>query len=328
MISRADHTLRFQGRSRNGSANFALVLFVVIMLLALGSSTYAQPNEPLVGVSAEQSLQFAEHLYSLEEYFRAIGEYKRFLFHYPDHPQAPTAAFRIVQCYFHGKRWEQAIEAADTFARDYPQSPLTWKASLLRARALAELNRGEEARKEFLTIIMAEPNQPIVAEAWYYMGLSYARESRWLEADESFRQIVGPSRIYSAAQEVRRILTDAEKMKRKDPVVAGIMAAVIPGSGHLYCGRSRDAALAFLLTGGFVVATVEAFNNDNDGLGIGLGLATLAIYAGNIFSAVNVAHKFNDREERRIRERLAPYGQISSKPTRRRSAAVAFRVFF
>jgi hypothetical protein len=46
-------------------------------------------------------------------------------------------------------------------------------------------------------------------------------------------------------------------------------------------------------------------------VGIGLGFIALSFYGGNIFSAVNVAHKYNDREERRLQLRLAPYDQLS-----------------
>jgi hypothetical protein len=73
---------------------------------------------------------------------------------------------------------------------------------------------------------------------------------------------------------------------------------------------------------------VEAFNNDNDGLGIGLGVITLALYGGNIFSAVNVAHKYNDREERRLQERLAPYEQIGSNRNKPPVASLALKYFF
>ena len=91
---------------------------------------------------------------------------------------------------------------------------------------------------------------------------------------------------------------------------------------------ARDAALAFAFTGAFAWATVEAFNRDHDELGVALGLVTLAFYAGNIFSAVNVAHKFNDREERRLKERIAPYERVGSIGQRPASLSLALKFFF
>jgi hypothetical protein len=83
-----------------------------------------------------------------------------------------------------------------------------------------------------------------------------------------------------------------------------------------------------VFTGAFAWATVEAFNQDHDELGIALGVVTLALYAGNILSAVNVAHKFNDRENRRLEELLAPYERLGSVGQQIPSASLALKFFF
>ena len=292
-----------------------------------GIPAKAQVPEVPIDLTAEQVLQFADHLFSKKEYYRALGEYQRFLSLYPDHLEAPTAALRVAQCYYGGKHWHEALEATDAFLRDHPFSPLRWQARFLRAQVLMELERNEEARQEYLAIINAQPGRPLVAEAWYRIGLSYALEHRWLEADEALRQIGNESLIYGEAEAVRQIMDEASKTKRKDPTLAGFLA-IIPGAGHLYSGRPRDAALAFIFTGAFTWATVEAFDNNHDALGLALGLISLAFYAGNIFSAVNVAHKYNDREDRRLRERLAPYERRGFNAQQPASATLALKFFF
>ena len=310
-----------------GSLRLCLLLAVLTMLVGLPILVRGQPPETTIELSAEQILQFAHHLFSQQDYFRALGEYQRFLSLYPDNPEAPTAALHVVQCYSRGKHWPEALEAADGFLRDYARSPLRLQVRFLKARSLTELDRGEEARAQYDEIIKARPGQALVVETWYRIGLSYVREHRWLEADEALRQIGSGSLLYGEAEAVRQILAEASKRKRKDPTLAGVLA-LVPGAGHLYCGRPRDAALAFVFTGAFAWATVEAFNRDHDELGIALGLVTVAFYAGNIFSAVNVAHKFNDREERRLKERIAPYERVGSIRQRPGSLSLALKFFF
>ena len=296
--------------------------------MSLGVSVEAQPAAPPVVITAERLLQFATHLFSQQEYFRAIGEYQRFLFLFPSNPEAPTAALGIAKCYFYGRRWQQALEEVDAFLREYTPSSIEWQARFLRARILTELGRGEEAREELRVIIEAHPGEPLGEEAWYRTGLSFAAEGQRLEADESFRQIGIRSRFHGAAQEVRQILAEDLERKRKDPVLAGVLAALIPGTGHLYCERPKDAALAFLFTGAFAWATAEAFEEDHEELGVGLGLIALAFYGGNIFSAVNVAHKFNDRQERRLQRKLAPYQQMDSNRHQSTGVSLALKFFF
>ena len=102
-------------RTATSVTTYTASFFIIIILslnLILAISAQAQETKPPVDLPAEQVLEFADYLFSQQEYFRAIGEYERFLFLYPDNLQAPDAALRIVQCYFRGKRWQQAVEAA------------------------------------------------------------------------------------------------------------------------------------------------------------------------------------------------------------------------
>jgi outer membrane protein assembly factor BamD (BamD/ComL family) len=301
---------------------------VAAIFLSVNISLAVQPSSPPVGLSPEEVLGFAHHLFSQQDYLRAIGEYHRFLSLYPDHPEGMIASLRIVQCNFRTRQWEEVLEAVQAFNGNYPRSPMRWQARFLAVQALLELGRREEARQQLQAIIREHPGHSNVDKAWYLTGLSYARERCWLEAEASFGKIGSGSPIYGAAEEVRHILSQVSQVKRKDPMAAGFLAAIIPGAGHLYSERPRDAALAFILTGAFALATVEAFREDHEELGVMLGMITLVFYAGNIFSAVNVAHKFNDREDKRLRERLAPYEQVGIGSRQSPALGLAFKFYF
>ena len=305
-----------------------VVVLAAVLCIRFGVYAEVQYRQPPIDLTAEQVLEFAHYLFSHQEYFRAIGEYKRFLFLYPDHFQAPNAALRIAECYERGRRWPQALEAVDAFLNEYPQSSLQWEARFLKAAVLNKMGKGKEARKEYRAIIQDRPGRPMVAEVWYLIGLSYAKDGRWLEADQALSQVGSEDFLHGEAVEVLQIVAEESEAKRKDPALAGFLAAILPGSGHLYCGRPRDAALAFVFTGGFAWATYEAFNQDNDGLGVVLALITAAFYGGNIYSAVNVAQKYNDREERRQQERLAPYERVGFEQPRATSVGLALKFSF
>jgi tetratricopeptide (TPR) repeat protein len=304
------------------------VIIILILNLALGISAQAQVTKSPVDLPAEQVLEFANYLFSQQEYFRAIGEYERFLFLYPNNLQAPDAALRIVQCYFQGRRWQQAVEAAESFLRRYPTSSLKWETRFLKARSFAEMGKGEKAREEYRSIIADRPGRPLESEAWYLMGLSYAKDDRWLEADEALRQVGSGDSLYGAAMEVQKILAEESQAKRKDPTLAGFLAAILPGAGHFYCDRPRDGTIALVFTGAFAFATYEAFDRNHEGVGVGLAVVTAAFYGGNIYSAVNVAHKYNDREETRQQQRLVPYEQESLDQPREPALSLSLRFAF
>jgi hypothetical protein len=101
------------------------------------------------------------------------------------------------------------------------------------------------------------------------------------------------SPLYATSQELAIRSQEGERLPYKSPSTAGVLAGVLPGSGHLYCDRYKDGVVAFLLNGLFTWAAIEAFDNDHEVLGGILGFLELGWYSGNIYSAVNSAHKHN-----------------------------------
>jgi TM2 domain-containing membrane protein YozV len=69
----------------------------------------------------------------------------------------------------------------------------------------------------------------------------------------------------------------------------------VPGSGQLYNGRLGDALLAFLLNGLFIVGIIEALDKDETAVAGILGFFEAGWYIGNVYGAVNGAHKYNRR---------------------------------
>jgi tetratricopeptide (TPR) repeat protein len=319
---------RLRGMGKLGWSRKVLLALLVGALLAALEPPDVRASDSDKEDLAETTVRFADYLYAHEEYYRAIGEYKRYLFLAPEGPEAPFASLRIAECYAQGRRWSAALDALKEFLQGYGASPLQVRGRLLRARVLMELGRGEEARNELQHLLETKPGESVAAEAWYLIALSLERESRWLEADEALRQVSSQSRLFSSAQGMRQVLAEASSATRKSPALAGVLAAAIPGAGHLYCERPADGALAFGVTGAFAWATVEAFQQDHEALGVGLGFVTLAFYGGNIFSAVNVAHKYNDREDHRLRLRLSPYEQLSLEVDPGPAASVRLTFFF
>jgi hypothetical protein len=84
--------------------------------------------------------------------------------------------------------------------------------------------------------------------------------------------------------------------KRKSPVLAAIMSAIIPGSGKAYCGYWGDAAISFMFTASTTFFAVRGFNkygSDSVYPWIIGGLAA-SYYTANIYGGATSANRFND----------------------------------
>jgi hypothetical protein len=68
------------------------------------------------------------------------------------------------------------------------------------------------------------------------------------------------SKLYPRAERWAQGLDRIEEIPQKSPATAGLLAAVLPGSGHLYIERYRDAGIAFVLNAAFIWGMVEALS--------------------------------------------------------------------
>ena len=145
------------------------------------------------------------------------------------------------------------------------------------------------------------------------MGEISALSGRWGESKDDFDAVEPDSALKRQAAESAQQIEQRTPFREKSPWVAGALAAALPGAGHLYLGRKRDAGLAFAVNGAFIGATVEAIDKGNDALAGALAAIELIWYSGNIFSAVSLSHKHNRMQREgllndiRLSRPLPPY---------------------
>jgi tetratricopeptide (TPR) repeat protein len=246
-------------------------------------------------VEAERVFGFAESLYEEGDYFRAIGEYKRYIYLAPTDNQAEKAAFRIAEGYFHAKRWAEAIIACDQYLSKYPASYRYFEMLYFKGRVEKFSGRYEDSLRSFELITNANaPNY--MDKAQYQKALVKLERTDWRGTQDALRQVPPGSPLFPAAS---LFAAEIEKMELpyKSPATAGLLAAVLPGAGHLYAERPRDALVAFLLNGAFIWGTVELFHHDNYMAGSVFAFFELGWYSGNIYSAVSSVHKYNRNKE-------------------------------
>ena len=128
------------------------------------------------------------------------------------------------------------------------------------------------------------------------------RSGRFEDAERIFAEIGPDARRRYRLDALSRELSDADR-PAKNPTLAGLLA-VIPGAGHLYCGRPRDALVALVLNAAVLIAAVDSFDSGNEGLGVLLSGVGVSLYSANIYSAVSSAHKANRTLRLRLIDRL------------------------
>ena len=263
---------------------------------------YAQPVTP--GFTADQALQFADHLLQAGEYYRAITEYQRFRFDYPGDPRQAMALFRIGQAFYRGQQYPEALQTFRDVAQIYPDTPYGRQAWLWQGDSLLQQTQYGEAEQLYSTYIERHADASDTPYAHYQKGWSLLYRRQWQAAATALDQIPDASPLHPAARQLATDIREGSQQPKKSPWLAGLLSTFLPGAGQLYNGRRGDALLTFLLNGLFIAGTIEAIQHDQFAIAGVLGFFEAGWYSGNVYSAVNGAHKHNRRADEALLQHL------------------------
>ena len=263
-----------------------------LFVLAFVLQTTVSHSATLV-IDSDDQFRFAEQTMEKGEYLRAVAEFERFIHFFPDHQKVPEARLLIGMCYLKARDFESARRVFDAVHKTYAESLIGGKALLLMGETYYREGVFKEAEYYYRQVAETYPQTELKNSAVYRLGWCRMHTRQWRNASDTFKTVASGSPLYASSQDLAQKSLDGETLPYKDPTTAGVLAGVLPGLGHVYCNRYKDGAVAFLLNGLFIWAAVESFHNDNDVLGAILVFAEVGWYTGNIYSAVNSAHKYN-----------------------------------
>ncbi len=267
---------------------------------ATGATGASPATEPRL------TLRFADHLFFDGDYYRAISEYRRFLFLTQGAGvDAARAAMAIGEALLRGEQWDAAGRQFDGVATRTEDLVLRRGALFGAARAYLEDGRPELAKPRFRLISSDDDADPALR-----------RQSRWLLAWGHFDagELDQARELFDAmahgdgpwAADARAVVTAIDRkgeLPLKDPLVAALVS-VVPGGGHFYLGQWATGFTSLAWNTLFIVAAVSAWLSGDWGLAAVLTFAELGWYSGSMFGAIAGAYRHNRDAVRNWRDEL------------------------
>ncbi len=255
----------------------------IFLLFLIFPSVYSQNINQL---HTPQNIRlFADHLFDEQDYLRAVFEYEKLI---PD----DTLQFKIALSYQLMNNYQQALEEFSEFNTK----------SLLY----------KDAQREYYKTIL-------LSEDYDYL------QSKLKNDDEIFLQRV----LYLSYLFTTNELPDKNMFLEKFPsdekdnlnffynykydppykssLLAGLMSAIIPGSGKIYLGEIGDGITALLANSLLAFLSYDNFKHNHDFRGwlfAGLGFF---FYSGNIYGSVAAAQIYNARIDYEYDSKLKDY---------------------
>ncbi len=276
----------------------------VAFLCLFGSLVWGHPASASDTANGASVYAFGRHLLELGEHYRAITELKRFSLLFPDHPRQPAAQMLLGLAY-------EALDDHDLAIGYFRRLQQT--ESHLDFRRLALFKLGEtrlqqrqyqQASQLFQRFLSQFPAGPLVDRATYLLGVTQALEGDIQASQQRLTSLSPDSPWTDRAHAIQDILDPATPRRSKSPRIAGILAGILPGAGHLYLGKPRHAITALLLNGLFLAGATFSFLEGLEAAGVILLYFETGWYLGNINSAREGAREFNRQQIQGVQHRL------------------------
>lgn len=251
----------------------------ILFLLALLFSYSSAQDE----LSAQYD--YAKELYSKENYFDAVTEFKRLLFFDREEKYSYQANIYIGKCYKYGGRFSDAVRyfafaeiAAESYDDIYKARIENVKANILRRttdRALQLLNE----------LMEEEYYQKYSSDIIYWKGWANILADDWEKAEKEFSSINN--------YELKELSSKTEDEQYSLSLVKA-MSIVVPGSGQIYMGEylSGFLSLGWNLLFGYLTINSFVENRIFDGLAIG-NFLWLRFYLGSLYNVEAIAKEKN-----------------------------------
>jgi tetratricopeptide (TPR) repeat protein len=267
-----------------------------LLLLVLATVSPLHADDGAVLFTGDVQLKIADAFMEEGEYYRAITEYKKFLILLPDSAKADYASFGIAMAYFKGEEYGAAVRSFVAVREKYPESGYAIPASYLEGTSQWKLKNYDRARVALETLVEQHPESEYAPRSLVVISLAALDENKVEVSRQALKRFLDRYPGHPGEENVREAVVQLDRyqeLPEKSPVLAGVMSAILPGSGYIYAEHYGDGITAFLINGLFIAGTITAIHQENYAVAGIVGGVGVPFYLGNIYGSANAAKKWN-----------------------------------
>ncbi len=254
------------------------IIFILILLLP--PLHFSQTGE-FDFHSPENIKKFADYLFCEKDYLRANLEYQKL----ENIVGSDTLNFKIGLGYLYIDDYSNSIQKLSDIT---PASVFFDEAKLQELKAYFLTENYIAFRSFFIESYSIKTNR-YQSNGEKLFNFSYLFTDDELPSSEEFLNPFNKDE----EEKVTSLYNWKYEPPDKNPALAGIISAVIPGSGKMYVGEWGDGIMALITTGLFAFLAYDNFKADHTTKAwIFTGLGAF-FYAGNVYGSVAAAQIYN-----------------------------------
>lgn len=267
--------------------------------------------------SVSEELRFAQYLIDNSQYRDAIYILKQKINSEQKNISiSDSINYYLGWCYYNQK----ILDSSSLFFRNVKAEPFYHKAAFYSAFNLAYDKKINEAKNSFDSISTEKPARPaggdsslIKLKNFELAGIALLErdykkyEERAKNFSYNYFPISGEEKNFNADY------LKLKKMKKKSPMLAGVMSAIIPGSGKIYAGNTGQGLAAMTMVGILGISAAESYfrpfdRSDKKGYKspefITFGSLFTIFYVGNIWGSALSVKLAREHQLREINDEI------------------------
>ncbi len=262
---------------------------IIFLLLLISLKTTAQDL-----YNYENSKKFAEYLSKSGQYELAAREFERLIFLNNQNDSLKTSLFAM---YRRAGRYDEGINRVSQIYTNLDTIPAH---SAIEYSKLLLLKSDYPSVKTFLQTnqSLQQPDKIILSTTSEILQDNYKQA-------QSILTILKPE-DHKLAADFQNTVIQALKTKKKSPALAGVMSAVVPGTGRFYAKYWKDGIVSMFFVGVMAFQSYRGFSKSgvNSTRGWIYGAIGLGFHLGNIHGSVVSAKSYNRKSYQTVRSRI------------------------
>ena len=249
-----------------------------------------------VFASEKGLIDLAGFHYDQKEYYNSITESMRYQFLYPEGILFPQSMLIMSKsCYKGGDREKALNILSDCYAR-YTNSEEGEKALFYSGLMRLEAGSYRYAVKNFQEYNYVYNKGIFREETLINLTITYALAENYSEAEKSiqeYKKIFPDGRLNCTADELSALLAEEQTRPKKSLAAAGLLSALIPGSGYAYTGKYALGFFSFITNGALIYGIYDGYKKNDHFQMIFFSVIEFSFYNYSIIGSIKSADEFN-----------------------------------
>lgn len=254
----------------------------------------------IAGSSEKGIIDLAEYYYNKKEYYNSITESMRYQYLYPQGEFYSQSMLMIGKSYYKGGDTERALSVLSECYNRFTESESGERALFYSGLIRIDAGSLNYAARNFREYNYVYNNGLFREESIINLSLIYALAENYDEAGKKLAEYgenFSGGKYRKKAEELSVLIKEAESRPEKSLLTAGLLSAVIPGSGYFYTENYILGLFSLGTNAALIYGIYDGYKKGNQFQMIFFSVIEFSFYNYSLVGSIKSAHEYNENED-------------------------------